>query len=83
MRLFLCEKPSQGRDIAKSLGATQRGNGYYEGAGSVVTWCIGHLVETAPPEAYDEALKKWSLQTVQSGQKPSIKSHRTDHSHRR
>lgn len=64
MRLFLCEKPSQGRDIAKSLGATKRGNGYYEGAGSVVTWCIGHLVETAPPEAYDEALKKWSLQTL-------------------
>ncbi len=64
MRLFLCEKPSQGRDIAKSLGATKRGNGYYEGAGSVVTWCIGHLVETAPPETYDEALKKWSLQAL-------------------
>lgn len=64
MRLFLCEKPSQGRDIAKSIGANKRGNGYYEGAGCVVTWCIGHLVETAPPEAYGEELKKWSLETL-------------------
>ena len=64
MRLFLCEKPSQGRDIAKSLGANKRGNGYYEGAGNVVTWCIGHLVETAPPEAYSEMFKKWSLETL-------------------
>ena len=64
MRLFLCEKPSQGRDIAKSIGATKRGDGYFEGSGCTVTWCIGHLVETAPPEAYGEQLKKWSLETL-------------------
>lgn len=41
MRVFLCEKPSQGKDIARVLGAGQRGNGCYSGAGVVVTWCIG------------------------------------------
>ncbi|WP_448111244.1 DNA topoisomerase III [Pseudomonas lini] len=61
MRLFLCEKPSQGKDIARVLGALQRGNGCYNGSGISVTWCIGHLVEAAPPEAYDERFKRWSL----------------------
>jgi DNA topoisomerase-3 len=61
MRLFLCEKPSQGKDIAKAVGATQRGDGCYQGAGVSVTWCIGHLVEAAPPEAYDEKYKRWSI----------------------
>ena len=53
MRLFLCEKPSQGRDIAKVLGATRRGDGCWLGSNLTVTWCIGHLLETAPPDAYD------------------------------
>lgn len=61
MRLFLCEKPSQGKDIAKILGATKRSDGCLVGNNVVVTWCIGHLLETAPPETYDEAYKKWSL----------------------
>lgn len=61
MRLFLCEKPSQGKDIARVLGANQRGTGCYNGTGVTVTWCIGHLVEAAPPEAYGEHLKRWSL----------------------
>lgn len=61
MRLFLCEKPSQGKDIARVLGANQRGSGCYNGSGVTVTWCIGHLVEAAPPEAYGEHLKRWSL----------------------
>ncbi|RSH68259.1 DNA topoisomerase III [Stutzerimonas stutzeri] len=64
MRLFLCEKPSQGKDIARVLGAGQRGNGCYSGAGSVVTWCIGHLIEAAPPEAYGEQYKRWSLEQL-------------------
>ncbi|RUS67777.1 DNA topoisomerase 3 [Saezia sanguinis] len=62
VRLFLCEKPSQGKDIAKVLGATQRGEGFIAGHGVTVTWCIGHLLETAPPEAYDPAFKKWALE---------------------
>ncbi|WP_223531744.1 DNA topoisomerase III [Pseudomonas sp. GL-RE-20] len=61
MRLFLCEKPSQGRDIAKVLGATQRGDGCLIGTETTVTWCIGHLLETAPPEAYGKQFKSWSL----------------------
>ncbi len=64
MRLFLCEKPSQGKDIGRILGATQRGEGCLSGAGVTVTWCIGHLVEAAPPEAYDEQLKRWSIEQL-------------------
>ncbi|MDH0096539.1 DNA topoisomerase III [Pseudomonas sp. GD04158] len=64
MRLFLCEKPSQGKDIARVLGAGQRGSGCYSGAGIVVTWCIGHLIEAAPPEAYGEQYKRWSLEQL-------------------
>ncbi|MFP3624434.1 toprim domain-containing protein, partial [Burkholderia sp. SIMBA_051] len=52
MRLFLCEKPSQGKDIARVLGAKQRDDGCFHGNGMTVTWCIGHLVEAAEPDAY-------------------------------
>ncbi len=61
MRLFLCEKPSQAKDIAQVLGATRRGEGCWVGAGVTVTWCIGHLLETAPPDSYDARYKRWVL----------------------
>ncbi|WP_122508964.1 DNA topoisomerase III [Pseudomonas viridiflava] len=61
MRLILCEKPSQGRDFAKVLGANRRGDGCLIGTDSTVTWCIGHLLETVPPEAYGIQHKHWSL----------------------
>lgn len=61
MRLFLCEKPSQAKDIAKVLGANRRGDGCWLGADVTVTWCIGHLLETAPPDAYDPRYKRWVL----------------------
>ena len=61
MRLFLCEKPSQAKDIAQVLGATRRGDGCWVGAGVTVTWCIGHLLETAPPDSYDARYKRWVL----------------------
>jgi DNA topoisomerase-3 len=61
MRLFLCEKPSQAKDIAKVLGATRRGDGCWLGSSLTVTWCIGHLLETAPPDAYDARYKRWVL----------------------
>lgn len=61
MQLYLCEKPSQGKDIARILGASQRGSGCFNGQGVTVTWCIGHLVEAAPPESYGEQYKRWSL----------------------
>lgn len=62
MRVFLCEKPSQGKDIARVLNANQRGAGCYSGSGITVTWCIGHLVEAAPPETYGEQLKRWAIE---------------------
>ncbi|MGE4406965.1 DNA topoisomerase III [Pseudomonas sp.] len=61
MRVYLCEKPSQGKDIARVLGAGQRGAGCFNGSGTVVTWCIGHLVEAAPPEGYGKHYKRWSF----------------------
>lgn len=60
MRLFICEKPSQARDIARVLQASNRGDGSLRGQNLTVTWCVGHLLETAPPEAYGD-YKRWSL----------------------
>jgi len=59
--LYLCEKPSQGRDIAKILGANQRNDGYLQGSNVIVSWCIGHLLEMIPPDEYDSKYKRWSL----------------------
>ena len=59
--LYLCEKPSQGRDIANILGANQRNNGYLSGKNIIVSWCIGHLLEMVPPDDYDTKYKRWSL----------------------
>ncbi len=64
MRLYLCEKPSQGKDIAAVLGAKTRGDGCLRGPGVAVTWGIGHLLETAAPDAYGDHLKNWSLDTL-------------------
>lgn len=61
MRLFICEKPSQARDIAPHVGAHQRQNGFFSGNGVLVTWCIGHLLEQAKPEHYEPALKQWNI----------------------
>lgn len=60
-RLYLCEKPSQARDIARILGAMRKGEGCLIGDGTAVTWCIGHLLEMAPPEAYGEQYKHWDI----------------------
>ena len=59
--LYLCEKPSQGRDIARILGANQRKEGYLQGDKLIVSWCIGHLLEMIPPDEYDSRYKRWSL----------------------
>ena len=58
-KLVLAEKPSVAQALSKVLGATRRGDGYLEGNGYVVSWCVGHLVELAPPEAYGDQYKKW------------------------
>ena len=63
-RLFLCEKPAQARDIAAVLGARSRGDGCLRGRDLIVTWCVGHLLEMDPPEAYGDELKRWRLETL-------------------
>lgn len=63
--LFIAEKPSVAKEFAKVLGVNgNAGNGYLESGDYVVTWCVGHLVTMSYPDAYDPALKKWSLQTL-------------------
>lgn len=66
MKLFLCEKPSQGSDIAKVVGATKRADGclFSPDQQICVTWGFGHLVEQYQPEDYDVAWKRWSLETL-------------------
>lgn len=59
MKLVLAEKPSVAQSLSKVLGADQRGDGYLEGNGYIVSWCVGHLVELAQPEAYDAKYAKW------------------------
>ena len=60
-RLVIAEKPSVAQAYAKVLGATNRNNGYLEGNGYLISWCVGHLVELAPPNVYDEKYTKWSI----------------------
>lgn len=59
--LVLAEKPSVGRDIARVLGSTKKGKGYFEGDQYIVTWALGHLVTLADPETYDQKYKTWNL----------------------
>ena len=63
MRLYIAEKPSLGRAIAAALPKPQKNQqGYIELAnGDKITWCIGHILEQAQPEAYDEKYKKWQF----------------------
>ena len=60
-KLIVAEKPSVAMAYAKVLGATSRQDGYLEGNGYLVSWCIGHLVELAPPNVYDAKYVKWSI----------------------
>ena len=60
-KLVVAEKPSVAMSYAKVLGATSRKDGYLEGNGYLVSWCIGHLVELAPPNVYDAKYVKWSI----------------------
>ena len=58
-KLVIAEKPSVALALAKVLGAYQRQDGYMEGNGYLVSWCVGHLVGLAQPDAYDESYKRW------------------------
>jgi len=63
-KLVLAEKPSVGRDIARVLNCTQKGNGYLEGKDYIVTWALGHLVTLADPEGYNDKYKSWKLEDL-------------------
>ena len=62
--LVFAEKPSVGKDIARILGAGNRGNGYLEGKDYIVTWGFGHLVSLGHPEVQNPAWKLWSMNTL-------------------
>lgn len=60
-QLVIAEKPSVARSIAGVIGADKKQDGYMEGNGYLVSWCVGHLVELAPPNVYDAKYVKWSI----------------------
>lgn len=63
--LFIAEKPSVAQEFAKALREnTSRRDGYLEGDHLIVTWCLGHLITMSYPEAYDQNLKKWRMDTL-------------------
>lgn len=64
MQLIIAEKPSVGKDIAKIVGASSTKEGFLQGGSCLVSWCIGHLVELAPPEEYTPDWKGWKLATL-------------------
>ena len=64
MKLVVCEKPSVAKSIASALGVTSRADGYFEGGGWLVSWCIGHLVGLADAAAYDDRYKKWRYEDL-------------------
>lgn len=64
MKLVIAEKPSVAQSLAKVIGANKRQDGYLEGNGYLVSWCVGHLVELSAPERYDERFVKWRLQDL-------------------
>ena len=61
MELVIAEKPSVALSIAKVIGAKNKKDGYYEGNGYIVSWCVGHLIQMANPNAYDEKYAKWKI----------------------
>ena len=64
MKLVIAEKPSVAASIAAALGVKEKKDGYIEGGGYLISWCVGHLVELAEAAAYGEQFKKWSYETL-------------------
>ena len=60
-KLVIAEKPSVALSISKIIGANGKKDGYYEGNGYRVSWCVGHLIQMANPESYDEKYAKWNI----------------------
>ena len=64
MKLVITEKPSVAKSIASALGVTSRADGYFEGNGYLISWCIGHLVGLADAAACDDRYKKWRYEDL-------------------
>lgn len=63
-KLIITEKNSVAQNIAEALGITGKKNGYMEGNGFLISWCVGHLVELAEPASYGEAYQKWTYESL-------------------
>ena len=66
MKLVVAEKPSVAQSIAKVIGANKRQDGYLEGNGYLVSWCVGHLVELCTPDEYDENIRSGTRRICRS-----------------
>ena len=64
MKLVIAEKPSVALSISKVIGANGKKDGYYEGNGYRVSWCVGHLIQMANPDIYDEKYAKWNIEDL-------------------
>jgi len=64
VQLVIAEKPSVAASIAAALGVKEKKDGYIEGGGYLISWCVGHLVELADAAAYGEQYKKWSYESL-------------------
>ncbi|MBQ8913835.1 MAG: DNA topoisomerase 3 [Lachnospiraceae bacterium] len=64
MKLVISEKPSVAKSIADVIGATNRKDGYFEGNGFIVSWCVGHLIEPAFPQEYNAIYEKWEYDSL-------------------
>ena len=63
--LIITEKPSVAREFARALKQDMKSrDGYMESQDYIITWCVGHLVTMSYPDAYDDALKRWSMDTL-------------------
>ena len=64
MQLVIAEKPSVANSIADVLGAKERKDGYRQGNGYYVSWCVGHLVSLCQPESYGNVYEKWNYESL-------------------
>ena len=64
MKLIISEKPSVAKSIASALGVTSGADGFYEGSGWVVSWCVGYLVSPMDAASYDQRFKKWRYEDL-------------------
>ena len=69
MKLVIAEKPSVALSISKVIGAKNKKDGYYEGNGYKVSWCVGHLIQMANPDAYDVEYTKRKMAYLPSSAK--------------